>query len=676
MPSVDTLPRGTQGLGSSPTQPTYRSPNASQPNRVRGRQARTAANARARGRGTNSGSANARRAANLRNARAAQNPVTAPRPPVPGTPTAPIPKGIPIGGAGAATSAGATGAIWTATPASVPVATAIAAPIALGGGLAIGNAIYEDFLGRPFGPSLGDTFFPRETPQRDGPVQPYEGPGPQTTPRGQCSTLYAVGVDYGPGSLNGQETADSTASGAHRGPFSNFRRQLSPNGQKWEWLIDGANQSDIFLGSVFKFSYPDPSGSPTFLRQDGQPDNCGLPTSTPQPQSPNQPYSPRNPLQEPPRLPQPLDPARPLQPASPQPAPDSNPQPTPTPYLESRPNPDENSSPLPFPPLIPAYRPSPRATPTPTPAQPPTPTTPPPSSRQRPNCGCNAGIISGVGRQLDPIRQQQQQIVSNLGGEALSTGLILQRLQQMQKFAETAWKSTKVDKIINMLTLFTVLHNGAHLSRNLAETLGDVLSNGLAIVGIDDAEGNRLDVNEVVGSTASNWIKALIGEEIYENTKAGWLKLSRVYQSGANILFSVRSILDSTQEVAEFTAENTGRIGNALKKSGVVNEDSYKWMPENVTAQNATRRKFDRIFEGIDQVDDKLGSLQNVTGEVLDIQEELTEIGEGRQQFTKAVEELVPRDVPENKPVADAVGESKTASASPEIADADLEADE
>ena len=233
-----------------------------------------------------------------------------------------------------------------------------------------------------------------------------------------------------------------------------------------------------------------------------------------------------------------------------------------------------------------------------------------------------------------------------------------------------------MDKILNMLTLFTVLHNGAHLSRNLAETLGDVLSNGLAIVGLQDAEGNRLDVNEVVGQTASNWLKRLVGPEIYEGTRTNWLKLNRVYQSGANILFSVRSILDSTQEVAEWTAENTGKIGNALKRSGVVTERSYNWMPERVTAQNATRRKFDRIFDGIDAADDKLSSLQNVTGEVLDIQEELTEIGEGRREFEKAIEDLAPKERPDNKPVADAVGESKTASESPEVTDADLEPDE
>jgi len=149
-----------------------------------------------------------------------------------------------------------------------------------------------------------------------------------------------------------------------------------------------------------------------------------------------------------------------------------------------------------------------------------------------------------------------------------------------------------------------------------------------------------------------------------------------VYQSGANILFSVRSIMDSTQEVAQFTAESTGRIGNALKRAGVVFENSYKWMPEQVNGQNAFSRRFERITSGLENIEDAAGALQNVTGEILSAQEELSEIRENREGFEAALKDLPPKAIQNNKPVLDEFNQRKIISESPLVEDADLEADE
>jgi len=266
-------------------------------------------------------------------------------------------------------------------------------------------------------------------------------------------------------------------------------------------------------------------------------------------------------------------------------------------------------------------------------------------------------------------RQNQQLIKAGNAG-------LLAKLIAMQQFAEKAWKATHIDKILNAVTTATVLHNAAFLSRNAAETIGDVLSNALTIFGVKDEDGQRLDVNEVVGSTILKHIENAVGKDVLEGTRDYWLKFMRVYQSSANILFSMRSIFDSTQEITEYTAERVGTIGNALKKAGVVFENSYKWMPERVTAQDAVRRKWQRVIDGIDSVDDAASSFQGVTGEVLDITEEFTEIQESRALARAAIAELTPREVPDNTPVKAATDESKTASDSPDVPDIDLEPDE
>ena len=104
---------------------------------------------------------------------------------------------------------------------------------------------------------------------------PPVDPAPSGLPIGQCPVNYIIGVREAGVPDGGSPSFQGEATGVHKGPFKNFRRQVSPNGQQWEWLVDGADQNDIFLGAVFQFSFPDPQGEFTARRQDGLPDDCG-----------------------------------------------------------------------------------------------------------------------------------------------------------------------------------------------------------------------------------------------------------------------------------------------------------------------------------------------------------------------------------------------------------------
>ena len=251
----------------------------------------------------------------------------------------------------------------------------------------------------------------------------------------------------------------------------------------------------------------------------------------------------------------------------------------------------------------------------------------------------------------------------------------------MQTFAEKAWKNTHADKLINLLTLTTVIHNGAMISRDIGETLGYVVSNGLAVIGVTDEDDNPLDINGLVGESVANFIKSVVGEDVYDDTRLAWQKASRVYQAGSNIIWTLQSINDSTQDVLEWTAENTGKIGNALKKWGVVGERAYPFMAERVKAQDFYRRKFSRVFDGLETAENTASSLAVVTSNVREIQEEVDELGEARTRFTDAVSEFGPEDTPdlpdenqlpssspENQPIATAEADAEAASQSPDVA--------
>ncbi|NJM88292.1 MAG: hypothetical protein HC847_15120 [Hydrococcus sp. RU_2_2] len=122
---------------------------------------------------------------------------------------------------------------------------------------------------------------------------------------------------------------------------------------------------------------------------------------------------------------------------------------------------------------------------------------------------------------------------------------------------------------------------------------------------------------------------------------------------------------DSAREIMEWTAENTGKIGNALKRFRVVGENAYKWMPERVTMTNAWTRKIDRFREGIDSLDDAASSLGGVLGEVQNIQQEAGQLNEQKEQFDKNIKDLTPKAREDNEPVKTDVTESKQASGAP-----------
>jgi hypothetical protein len=664
------LPEGSQGFGYPPSPPITSSPNATQPNRVRGRQARTAANSRARARGRSAPGANARRANNLRNARAAQNPVTAPRPSTTGAPTAPVPRGIPAAGAGATGGAAATASIWTATPASAPLATAIAVPVVAAAGLAIGNAIYEDVLGRPFGPSLGDYFRPLIS--RDGSRDSYSIPGPPVSNAGQAPGVgYAIEYRLRSSVIGSGQRYDADPSGAgvstYYGPI---RLVITNNFGYRQYAAQDGNGSVVSLVQNIDALNIE-SMELVFRRMDGLPETGTMP-GTPQPAPSSQPYRPPQPFSLPsPNLnPFPRPDAPPL--AEPQPEPDAQPTPA-SPYPNSRPD----ESPLPFPPLIPARAPTPTATPTPTPSTPSGPSAPPPSGRQGNRCPCSSVVIGNVGQQLNPISQAQEAIRNNTILSAGADAAILARLAQMQTFAEKAWKNTKLDKLINLLTLISVLHNAAMLSRNVGETIGELASNMLATVGVKDATGSQLDINELVGTSVRSFVQSVVGVEVYTDVSTAWKKSSRIVSSAANIVYTVRGLHDTSKDVMEWTAENTGKIGNALKRWGVVGERAYPWMSERVKAQDAYRRKFERVTQGLEGLEDTASSLSQVTGNTREIQEEYTELKQQKDAFTALISTTppatVPTAAPESAPIATAETTAANDSQSANVAIADAQ---
>jgi predicted nuclease with TOPRIM domain len=238
-------------------------------------------------------------------------------------------------------------------------------------------------------------------------------------------------------------------------------------------------------------------------------------------------------------------------------------------------------------------------------------------------------------------------------------------LQAAHRLANTAWKATHMDKVLNTLSVVIALHNAAMLSRNLGETLGDLTSQALSAIGIRDTEGQPLNINAAIGNSVNSMLTNILGAETYQGIKETWNKSSRILSSASTIVWTVRSIADSAREVTEWTAENTGKIGNALKRWRVVGENAYSWMPERMTAQNKWLARVERARNGIDSLDDAASSFSSVLGEVQNIQQEYSELSEQGTKFKDNIKELEPKEREQNEPVQLARRDERLASKSP-----------
>lgn len=240
-------------------------------------------------------------------------------------------------------------------------------------------------------------------------------------------------------------------------------------------------------------------------------------------------------------------------------------------------------------------------------------------------------------------------------------------LGKVDAFATQAWKTTRMQKILDVMTFVGVMHNVSMLSRDVGETFLELVGQGLQAAGIRDEENKVIDVQEVFSENVEGLLINTLGVERYRGLSAAWNKANRIVSSASSVIWTVRSIADASQDLSEWTAENTGRIGNALKRWGVVGENAYPTMSESAKAQHRMRSRFDKLTGGIENVEDRLSTYTQATSSVIEIQEETSELTQNFAEFKKSVEEGIPDPWLDNAPIKTADDQAKADSTSPPI---------
>jgi hypothetical protein len=275
--------------------------------------------------------------------------------------------------------------------------------------------------------------------------------------------------------------------------------------------------------------------------------------------------------------------------------------------------------------------------------------------------GC---VDNAVRRNTDPIGQKVDagNAVRDANDAAQSGALasLLSQLASFRSWVEAAFNNTVVDKVLNLLNLITNIHNAAMLSTSIKDTLAEAISLGLATVGIKTPEGSPIDINAAINSSIENLLKGVLGVEQYTALKESWAKSNRIIQSGAAVINTARSLYDSARSLNELTGNNVGKIGNALKRDGVVSENAYKVMSENNSQVNTRMEKLQNL-------ENTVSTLASITSETYSITENVAEITKQRADFEKNVKDLEPKTQIENVPLKAKETAEKAVSVAPTI---------
>lgn len=283
----------------------------------------------------------------------------------------------------------------------------------------------------------------------------------------------------------------------------------------------------------------------------------------------------------------------------------------------------------------------------------------------------NQTIINNLGIGTEAVNLGLLSVINTKLGPQIPDGGISTFLGKFQDLVKKAWEFTKVDKALNALNTLLLLHNVAMLSKNVGSSLGELASQALTVFGVKDAEGQPIDVNQIVGGSITQIAKNVLGEQLFNGVTTNWAKASAIISSASQIIWTIRSMVDSAREIGEWTAENVGKIGNALKKWRVVGENAYKWMPEKVQGQGRWEQRIRRAQQGLESLDDAASSVGTVLGEIGNIQSEFGELSERRQKFAQDIAQATPQERPDNEPTKLAAEASNASSAGKDAAPAD-----
>ncbi|MEH2123710.1 collagen-like protein [Nostoc sp.] len=249
-------------------------------------------------------------------------------------------------------------------------------------------------------------------------------------------------------------------------------------------------------------------------------------------------------------------------------------------------------------------------------------------------------ILTPIMAALAPIFAICQQILNVVSTAASAAQLALLNIINSKLGAQVTGgisglvtsvaQNTYVEKALAVLTFATTLHNALMLTNNLGQTLGSIINTVLSLVLPKGLDGTPLDIGAVLGKTTETLIKDAIGADNYTKLTQEWALANRIYQASANVFNAITNATSTLINGLEVIGSHTAKIGNALKKWGVLGERAYEWFHPNPNFHN-------NYFTFLNNAETAANTIQAVVQVPVSIVEAKNQIDSSNAEFQSAI---------------------------------------
>ncbi|MEH1975183.1 MAG: hypothetical protein V7L02_18610, partial [Nostoc sp.] len=198
-------------------------------------------------------------------------------------------------------------------------------------------------------------------------------------------------------------------------------------------------------------------------------------------------------------------------------------------------------------------------------------------------------------------------------------------------------ENTYLEKALSVLTFAATMHNALMLSNNLGQTLISIIDQVTGFLLPKGIDGTPINFSESLGKVVKLVIESAIGEENYKELSEDWAKANRIYQATSNVFNQVTQLGGLITTGLEVIGGNVGKIGNALRKGGVLLENAYNYMNPQPNLQG-------KFFSFMNTANEKLSSIAAVVAIPIAFKEVLGGISSSSADLKREISQTDPKD--------------------------------
>jgi hypothetical protein len=204
-----------------------------------------------------------------------------------------------------------------------------------------------------------------------------------------------------------------------------------------------------------------------------------------------------------------------------------------------------------------------------------------------------------------------------------------------------------IQHVIGLVSFVLQIQTLTSTVTNISASFIGIFNNIAALFGLGR------DVAKPLEETIDGLLNNAFGKENVEYVKLQFAKINTAFTAGSNILQKIGSTSTNLSNAIEQGANNTSRIGNAMKSAGIIG-DGIKWMNEKISAKQNAPGKIGDLNNALSAVDTLSSDLSSIVADVStakEQQEQLQKDFDAKQKDKeqaegKVTEIYTDRDIP------------------------------